>query len=122
MLLPVADVSPVWTDSGKSSASSGSTITPGRDDYFAETERSVGEDGAVVTYEPPVTGSTKDVRAITGLVGARAWEQWILKLAGEMGREEEECLENVGRALESAGRAGEGAGWRCLVGWARKGC
>ena len=76
----------------------------------------------MVTYEPPVTGSTKDVRAITGLVGARAWEQWILKLAGEMGREEEECLENVGRALESAGRAGEGAGWRCLVGWARKSC
>lgn len=122
MLLPVADVSPVWTDSGKSSASSGSTITPGRDDYFAEAERSVGDDGAVVTYEPPVTGSTKDVRAITGLVGARVWEQWILKLAGEMGREEEECLENVGRALESAGRAGEGAGWRCLVGWARKAC
>lgn len=122
MLLPVADVSPVWTDSGKSSASSGSTITPGREDYFAESERSVGDDGAVVTYEPPVTGSTKDVRAITGLVGARAWEQWILKLAGEMGRDEEECLESVGRALESAGRASEGAGWRCLVGWARKGC
>lgn len=122
MLLPVADVSPAWTDSGKSSASSGSTIAPGREDYFAESERSVGEDGAVVTYEPPVTGSTKDVRAITGLVGARAWEQWILKLAGEMDREEEECLESVGRALESAGRAGEGAGWRCLVGWARKAC
>jgi hypothetical protein len=122
MLLPVADVSPTWTDSGKSSASSNSTITATatHGDYFAESERSIGENGAVVTYEPPVTGSTKDVRAITGLVGARQWEQWILKLAGEMGREEEECLESVGRALESAGRAGEGAGWRCLVGWARK--
>jgi SAM-dependent methyltransferase len=122
MLLPVADVSPTWTDSGKSSGSSTSTITAtaAREDYFAESERSIGENGAVVTYEPPVTGSTKDVRAITGLVGARQWEQWILKLAGEMGREEEECLDSVGRALESAGRAGEGAGWRCLVGWARK--
>jgi SAM-dependent methyltransferase len=122
MLLPVADVSPTWTDSGKSSASSISTITATatHGDYFAESERSIGDNGAVVTYEPPVTGSTKDVRAITGLVGARQWEQWILKLACEMGREEEECLESVGRALESAGRAGEGAGWRCLVGWARK--
>jgi SAM-dependent methyltransferase len=122
MLLPVADVSPTWTDSGKSSASSTSTVTAtaAHGDYFVESERSIGDNGAVVTYEPPVTGSTKDVRAITGLVGARQWEQWILKLAGEMGREEEECLESVGRALESAGRAGEGAGWRCLVGWARK--
>lgn len=120
MLLPVADVAPTWTDSGKSSASSTSTITATREDYFAETERSISPDGGVVAYEPPVTGSTEDVRAITGLVGARAWEQWMLKLAGEMGREDEECLEGVSRALESAGRAGAGSGWRCLVGWARK--
>lgn len=105
MLLPVADVSPTWTDSGKSSASSTSTITAtataaAREDYFAETERSIcPDDGGVVAYEPPVTGSTEDVRAITGLVGARAWEQWMLKLAGEMGRGEEECLEGVGRAF-----------------------
>jgi len=123
MLLPVADVSPTWTDSGKSSASSNSTITGApREDYFAETERSISPNGGVVTYEPPVTGSTEDVRAITGLVGARSWEQWMLKLAGEMGREEEDCLEGVARALESAGRAGAGSGWRCLVGWARKEC
>lgn len=120
MLLPVADVAPTWTDSGKSSASSTLTITATREDYFAETERSISPDGGVVAYEPPVTGSTEDVRAITGLVGARAWEQWMLKLAGEMGREDEECLEGVSRALESAGRAGAGSGWRCLVGWARK--
>ena len=46
----------------------------------------------------------------------------MLKLAGEMGREEEDCLEGIARALESAGRAGAGSGWRCLVGWARKEC
>lgn len=126
MLLPVADVSPTWTDSGKTAASgSGSstcTIIAAREgeDYFTETERSISPNGCVISYEPPVTGSTKDVRAITGLVGARAWEQWMLKLAGEMGREDEECLENVGRALESAGREAIGAGWKSLVGWARK--
>lgn len=124
MVLPVADVSPTWTDIGKSttsSASSTSTVIAARDDYFGQ-ERSVSGEGEVVVYEPPVTGSTKDVRAITGLVGARAWEQWMLKLACEMGKEEEDGLEGVGRALEGAGRGDGRSGWRCLVGWARKKC
>ena len=55
---------------------------------------------------------------MTGLVGARMWEQWILRLNGEMGRSEERCLEGVAKALEEGGK-GNGA-WRCLVGWAQK--
>ncbi|KAK4540799.1 hypothetical protein LTR36_008876 [Oleoguttula mirabilis] len=123
MVLPIADVVPRWTDSGKTPSST-STITPGagREDYFgtAVPERSIGPMGEIEHYEPPVTGSTKDVRAMTGLVGARMWEQWMIKLNGEMGRSEERCLEGVGKALGEGGRGN--AAWRCLVGWARKGC
>ncbi|TKA31742.1 hypothetical protein B0A50_01820 [Salinomyces thailandicus] len=125
MVLPAADVVPKWTDSGITPSST-STITPsgGKDaDYFALdtmplVERAIGVDGEVTVYEPPVTGSTKDVRGLTGLVGARAWEQWMLKLHEEMGRSEERCLEGVAKALEEGGRGL--AGWRCLVGWALK--
>lgn len=121
MVLPVADVVPRWTDAGKT-PSSGATITSGsrRSDCFVEAERYIGLDGEVDYYEPPVTGSTKDVRAMTGLVGARMWEQWMLKLNGEMGRGEDRCLEGVAKALEEGGKVN--AGWRCLVGWARKAC
>lgn len=130
MVLPVADALPRWTDSGKTPSST-STVTPGqqRDDYFGSSavadtlgERQIGPNGSVVQlecpYEPPVTGSTKDVRALTGLVGARMWEQWMLKLNQEMGRNEERCLDGVAKALEEGGKGC--AGWRCLVGWARK--
>lgn len=107
MVLPVADVQQRWVDAGKTIGG----------EHTAE--RVIGIDGSVDYYEAPVTGSTKDVRAMTGLVGARMWEQWILKLNGEMGRNEERCLEGVAKALEEGGRGS--AGWRCLVGWARKG-
>lgn len=124
MVLPVAEVQQRWTDSGKtpSSNSSGATITPGatREDYFGASagERVIGPSGDVTYYEPPLTGTTRDVRAMTGLVGARMWEQWMLKLNSEMGRSEERCLEGVAKALEEGGKGN--AGWRCLVGWARK--
>lgn len=107
MVLPIADVQQRWVDSGKAIGT----------EHTAE--RVIGPDGTVQYYEAPVTGSTKDVRAMTGLVGARMWEQWILKLNSEMGRSEERCLESVSKALEEGGRGS--AGWRCLVGWARKG-
>lgn len=114
MVLPVADVAPRWTDAGKTPSSS-STITAGPEsvDYFGAAGLATPE-----CYPAPVTGSTKDVRAITGLVGSRAWEQWMLKLDSDMGRSDERCLEGVARALEESGRAN--AGWRCLVGWAKK--
>ena len=107
IVLPVADVLPRWTDSGKNSSEAGSTV-----------ERLIGPNGEVECYEPPLTGSTRDVRAITGLIGTRMWEQWMLKLSSEMGRSEERCLEGVSKALEEGGKGN--SGWRCLVGWARK--
>ena len=107
MVLPVADVLPRWTDSGKTTVNDTSIL-----------EKSIGPNGEIEYYEPPMTGSTKDVRAITGIVGARMWEQWMFKLNCEMGRDEARCLEGVAKALEESGKGN--AGWRCLVGWARK--
>lgn len=81
-------------------------------------ERSINTDGTVMQFEPPLTGSTTDVRALTGLVGARMWEQWMLKLNVEMGRSEKRVMGDVAKALEEGGKGN--AGWRSLVGWARK--
>ncbi|KAF2481132.1 hypothetical protein BDY17DRAFT_253596 [Neohortaea acidophila] len=108
MILPVADVIPRWQDLGKSCESADAIAT----------EKIIGPNGEVSVYAPAVVGSTRDVRAMTGLVGARMWEQWILKLHCEMGREEARGLEGVAKALEECGKGN--AGWRCLVGWARK--
>ena len=104
MVLPVADALPQWSDSGKGA--------------LANVEMSIATDGTVTEYAPPLTGSTKDVRAMTGLVGARMWEQWMLKLNSEMGRSEKLVLDNVAKSLEEGGKGN--AGWRLLVGWARK--
>lgn len=75
------------------------------------------------TYDPksaeavqgPV-GSTADAASMAGLVGSWAWEQWMLKLQMEMGKEQ--LLEGVGAVLEEGKFTA--AGWRCLSGWARK--
>lgn len=61
-------------------------------------------------------GSTADAADMAGLVGSWAWEQWMVKLQVEMGRER--LLEGVGEVLEEG--KWTGAGWRCLSGWARK--
>ncbi|MCJ1410344.1 hypothetical protein MMC19_004429 [Ptychographa xylographoides] len=61
-------------------------------------------------------GSKADAAHISGLVGAWAWERWMLKLQMEMGRDR--VLEGVGAVIEE-GKA-LGSGWRCLSGWARK--
>ncbi|KAF2724413.1 hypothetical protein K431DRAFT_217484 [Polychaeton citri CBS 116435] len=106
MVLPVADVVPRFIDSGRHVSGQ----LP---------ERLISINGSVSQFAAPLTGSTKDVRAITGLVGARNWEQWMLKLNSELGRSEEACLEGVAKALQESGRGN--AAWRCLVGWARKG-
>ncbi|CAK4032029.1 methyltransferase domain-containing [Lecanosticta acicola] len=106
MVLPVADAVPRWSDLGKPSGG------------VSATERSISVDGTVSEFQPPLTGSTKDVRAMTGLVGARMWEQWMIKLNNETGRSEKKVLHEVAKALEEGGKGQ--AGWRCLVGWARK--
>ena len=63
-------------------------------------------------------GSTVDAASMAGLVGSWAWEQWMLRLQLEMGREGDGLLEGVPGVLEEGRR--EGSGWRCLSGWARK--
>ena len=61
-------------------------------------------------------GSTADAANVSGLVGSWAWEQWMLKLQTEMGKEQ--LLDGVAAVLEEGKTTG--AGWRCLSGWARK--
>lgn len=68
--------------------------------------------------EPSADGSTVDVSAMTGLVGAWAWESWMLKLQLEMGREEGRLLEGVAGVIEEGAKLG--SAWRVLSGWARK--
>ncbi|KAF1992143.1 hypothetical protein K402DRAFT_450258 [Aulographum hederae CBS 113979] len=62
--------------------------------------------------------TTADASCITGLIGAWAWEKWMLKMQMEMGREEERLLEGVSQALDEGARSG--AAWRYLSGWAMK--
>ena len=61
-------------------------------------------------------GSTADAASMSGLVASWAWEQWMLRLQLEMGKEQ--LLDGVGAVLEEGKFTG--AGWRCLSGWARK--
>ena len=75
----------------------------------------VGTHKALEAVQGPV-GSTADAASITGLVGGWAWEQWMLKLQIEMGKEN--LLEGIAGIMEE-GKA-TGAGWRTLDGWARK--
>ena len=69
----------------------------------------------VEAVQGPV-GSTADAANMSGLVGSWAWEQWMLKLQLEIGKEQ--LLEGVGAVLEEG--KWTGAGWRCLSGWARR--
>ncbi|KAL9030509.1 MAG: hypothetical protein Q9196_001378 [Gyalolechia fulgens] len=73
------------------------------------------EQQATEAVQGPV-GSTADAASITGLVGGWAWEQWLLKLQVEMGKEN--LLEGIAGLMEEG--KSTGAGWRCLNGWARK--
>lgn len=69
----------------------------------------------VEAVQGPV-GSTADAASMAGLVGSWAWEQWMVKLQMEMGKER--LLEGVAEVLEEG--KWTAAGWRCLSGWARK--
>ena len=71
-----------------------------------------------LTLEAMVSGSTKDVAPITGVVGGWAWERWMLKLQMEIGVAEENLLEGVGAIVEEGRQMG--SGWRGLNGWCRK--
>lgn len=61
--------------------------------------------------------TTTDASHISGMVGAWAWERWLLKLEREM-EGEKKLLEGVAGVMEEGARSG--AGWRYLSGWARK--
>lgn len=61
---------------------------------------------------------TKEAGYLSGMVGAWAWERWMLKLQVEMGKSEERLLDGVAAAIEEGGEVG--SAWRYLSGWARK--
>lgn len=62
--------------------------------------------------------STGDVASVTGLFGGWMWEQWLLKLQMEMGRDGDRLLEGIGGVFDEGRKSG--AGWTCLSGWAMK--
>ncbi|KAK2746880.1 hypothetical protein FQN55_005366 [Onygenales sp. PD_40] len=63
-------------------------------------------------------GSTASVASTTGLLGGWMWEQWMLKLQMEMGRERGKLLEEIPGVYAEGQKSG--AGWKCLNGWAMK--
>ncbi|KEF57432.1 uncharacterized protein A1O9_05349 [Exophiala aquamarina CBS 119918] len=71
----------------------------------------------VEAVQGPV-GTTEDVADLTGLLGAWLWEEWLVKVRSESGREQSRWLEGVDEVIEE-GRE-HGSGWKMLVGWARK--
>jgi SAM-dependent methyltransferase len=71
----------------------------------------------VEAVQGPV-GSTADVADLTGLLGARMWEEWIVKVRAESGRERSRWLEGVDEMIEEGKE--HGSGWKVLIGWARK--
>ncbi|EQL37421.1 hypothetical protein BDFG_01033 [Blastomyces dermatitidis ATCC 26199] len=63
-------------------------------------------------------GTTSNIANITGLLGGWMWEQWMLKLQMEMGREKGKLLDEVPGVYAEGQQSG--AGWRCVTGWAMK--
>jgi len=63
-------------------------------------------------------GSTQAVADLTGLLGARMWEEWLVKVRAESGRERCRWLEGVDEVIEEGKE--QGSGWKVLIGWARK--
>jgi len=61
--------------------------------------------------------TTADASHISGMVGAWAWERWLLKIEREMGGEKN-LLQGVAGVMEEGSRIG--SGWSYLSGWAKK--
>ena len=119
MTLPMADVQPTWRDEGKSPDSATPATVESRTTCY-DVPKEVGINGKICLDERPLTGSTKNVNAVTGLLGARMWEQWVLKHAYERGQSkvEDKFLAQICRVLEEGGRIGSAV--TCLMGFARK--
>ncbi|KAI1613426.1 hypothetical protein EDD36DRAFT_264998 [Exophiala viscosa] len=77
----------------------------------------VGQYMDVEAVQGPV-GSVEDVADLTGLLGARMWEEWLVKVRAESGREQSRWLEDVDEVIQEGKE--NGSGWKVLVGWARK--
>ncbi|KAL2419257.1 hypothetical protein ABEF95_001201 [Exophiala dermatitidis] len=71
----------------------------------------------VEAVQGPV-GSTQDVADLTGLLGARMYEEWLVRVRAEAGLQRDKWLDGVDEVIEE-GRE-KGSGWMVLVGWARK--
>lgn len=67
--------------------------------------------------EAMVTGSTENAASVCGIVGAWAWEKWLLRCKVQTVGEDAK-LDDIQDVIEE-GRA-RGAGWRTVNGWARK--
>lgn len=63
-------------------------------------------------------GTTADVASMTGLLGGWMWEQWLLKLQMEMGKERSQLLKGMGGVFDEGRK--NGSGWTSLCGWAMK--
>ncbi|CRG82727.1 hypothetical protein PISL3812_00072 [Talaromyces islandicus] len=63
-------------------------------------------------------GSTVDIASMTGLLGGWMWEQWLLRLQIEMGRERKDLLKGVGIVFDEGRK--NNSGWTSLCGWAMK--
>lgn len=63
-------------------------------------------------------GSTAGMSSITGMLGGWIWEQWLLKLQLEMGRDKSKLLEGIGSVFDEGRK--NGSCWTCLSGWAMK--
>ncbi|KAF2146495.1 uncharacterized protein K452DRAFT_282670 [Aplosporella prunicola CBS 121167] len=92
---------------------------PKRDSLMMDDKADGEEQQQQQQQQQQQNGSTKDARDVAGLVGAWAWERWLVKLQAEMGKDESRLGEGVVQALEEGAR--DGAAWRCVEGWARKG-
>ena len=77
----------------------------------------VGQYMDVDCVQGPV-GRTEDVADLTGLVGSKMWEEWLVKVRGEAGVEAARLLDGVDEVLEEGKRLG--SGWKVCIGWARK--
>lgn len=71
----------------------------------------------VEAVQGPV-GSTQDVADLTGLLGARMWEEWVVKVRSESGREQSRWMDGIDEMIEEGKE--QGSGWKVLIGWARK--
>ncbi|CAD6505666.1 BgTH12-01156 [Blumeria graminis f. sp. triticale] len=63
------------------------------------------------------SGSTQDIASISGLVGAWAWEKWLLRY-----KLQTNCVDGNFAGVQDIIQEGSkcGAGWWCIQGWARK--